>query len=173
MKRTIVILSLMCFMAIPSVVFAGDCNPDTSPTSVSVVLGGQTVKFCSLKEAYTAAFVNRPGAKSDDLNNRAVEMMMKDFRSGDYFNFYDGFYIIDSTIKVKNANAPYILGFSDRIRAWEYWENNAKKIGGRVVNFETATREYAKAAAGPSKKNLSKQAAAAKQVEFLLKKKGE
>lgn len=170
MKRTIVILTLICFVAFPSVVFAADCNPETSPTSVSVVLGGQTVKFCSLKEAY-AAFVNRPGAKSDDLNNRAVEMMMKDFRSGDYFNFYDGFYIIDSTIKVKNANPPYILGFSDRIRAWEYWENNAKKIGGRVVNFETATREYAKAAAGPSKKNIAKQAAASKQVEFLLKKK--
>lgn len=170
MKRTIVILTLICFVAFPSVVFAADCNPETSPTSVSVVLGGQTVKFCSLKEAY-AAFVNRPGAKSDDLNNRAVEMMMKDFRSGDYFNFYDGFYIIDSTIKVKNANPPYILGFSDRIRAWEYWENNAKKIGGRVVNFETATREYAKAAAGPSKKNIAKQEAASKQVELMLKKK--
>lgn len=158
-------------MAIPSVVFAGDCNPETSPTSVSAVLGGQTVKFCSLKEAYIAAFVNRAGAKSDDLNNRAVEMMMKDFRSGDYFNFYDGFYIIESTIKVKNANPPYILGFSDRIRAWEYWENNVKKIGGRVVNFETATREYAKVESGPSKKNIAKQEAASKQIEFLLKKK--
>jgi len=171
MKRTIIILSLFCFVAIPSVVLAGDCNPETSPTSVSVVLDGQTVKFCSLKEAYDAAFVNRPGAKSDDLNNRAVEVMMKDFRSGDYFNFYDGFYIIDSTIKIKNANPPYIPGFSDRIRAWEYWENNVKKIGGRVVNFETATREYAKADSGPSKKNIAKQNAAAKQVEFLLKKK--
>ncbi len=170
MRKVTLLLALICFVAVPSMAIA-ECNPANSPTKVVVTLGGKDVAFCSLKEAYDAAFVSRPGAKADDLNNQVVPIMMNDFSSGKMFSFYDGFYVIEHTMQVKNANEPYILGFSSRDGAWEWWEKNMDKIGGRVVNFETATREYRKAETGPSKGSLSKQDAAAKQVDFLLKKK--
>lgn len=171
MKRAILIVSLICFMAVPALAIAAECNPEKSPTKVVVTLGGKNVGFCSLKEAYEAAFINRPGAKADDLNNRVVPIKMKDFKSGEMFSFYEGFYVIEHTMDVKNANKPYILGFTSREAAWKFWEEHVGKIGGRVVNFETATREYRKMATGPSKGSLKKQEAAAKQVDYLLKKK--
>lgn len=170
MRKVILIVALICFVAVPSMAVA-ECNPANSPTKVVVTLGGEDVAFCSLKEAYEAAFVKRPGAKSDDLNNQVVPIKMKDFASGKMFSFYDGFYVIEHTMQVKNANEPYILGFSSRDAAWKWWEKNMDKIGGRVVNFETATREYRKAETGPSKASINKEAAAAGHIEYLLKKK--
>jgi hypothetical protein len=170
MRKAMLLVALICFVAVPSMAVA-ECNPANSPTKVVVTLGGKDIAFCSLKEAYDAAFVNRPGAKSDDLNNRVVPIMMKDFAGGNMFSFYDGFYVIEHTMQVKNANKPYILGFPSRDGAWKWWEKNMDKIGGRVVNFETATREYRKSATGPSKKSLKKEAAAAGHVDYLLKKK--
>lgn len=170
MKKAIIIVGLISFMAVPLIATAA-CNPENSPTKVIVTLGGVDETFCSVKEAYAAAFLKRAGAKADDLNNQVVPIKVRDFDSGKMFNFYDGFYVIEHTMEVKNANKPYILGFSSREEAWKWWEKNMDKIGGRVVNYETATREYHKSATGPSKKSLSKQEAAAKQVDFLLEKK--
>lgn len=165
MKKVLIITGLICFLAVPSVAVFGACNPEKSPTKVVATMEGKDVAFCSLKEAYVTAFVERKGAKADDLNNRAIAVVMKDFQSGKMFNFYEGFYIINHTMG-KNT-----LGFSNRERAWSFWEDNVKKIGGRVVNFESATREHRKSDTGPSAKNKKKQAAAAAMVEFLLKKK--
>lgn len=170
MKKTLLVIGLICFMAVPLLVLAADCDPEKSPTKVVVTLGGKDVPFCSVKEAYEAAFVKREGAKPDDLNNQIIPIKMKDFKSGKMFSFYDGFFIIEQSMEVKGANPPYVLGFASREEAWKYWEANQAKIGGRVVNFETATREYAKASV--EKKEPTKgESAAAGHVDKLLKKK--
>jgi len=170
MKKILLMVGLICFMIVPSLVLAADCDPEKSPTKVVVTLDGKDSAFCSVKEAYDAAFVKREGAKPDDLNNQIIPIKMKDFQTGKMFNFYDGFFIIETSMEVKDANPPYVLGFSTREGAWKYWEANQAKIAGRVVNFETATREYAKAS--QEKKEPTKgEAAAAGHLDKLLKKK--
>ena len=172
MKKALLILGLICFMAVPSLVVAAECaDPAKSPIGGIVTVNGKDIKVCNIREAYLEAFVKREGAKADDLNNRVVPIQAKDYTSKKMFNAYDGFYIIEHTMNVANAGkAPYIIGFSSRERAWKYWEDNVKKIGGRVVNFETATREFYKDTTGPSAKSKKKMDAAAGHVDKLLKK---
>lgn len=176
MKKTLLIVGLICFLACPSLAIAGQkcpiCGMDAekSPIMAIVTIGGKDIPCCSISHAYSAAFIKREGAKPDDLNNRKIPVKVKDYKSGKMFNFYDGFYVIEHTLNVEGAGKPpYVLGFSTRERAWKFWEDNAQKIAGRVVNFESATREYRKNITGPSAKSKKKEAAAVKHVDHLLK----
>jgi len=166
MRKVLIVAILVCFMLIPSMIVAQECDPEKSPTKVVVTIDGKDQAFCNLEDAYIAAFVKREGAKPDDLNNQVLPIQMKDFETGKMFNFYDGYYIIESSIDIKDGKKPYVPGFSTLEAAWKYWEKNQAKIGGRVVNFETATREYAKHFAPPTEK--PSEARAAKHIEKLL-----
>ena len=174
MRKVLIVAALVCFMAIPSMVMAQECDPEKSPTKVVVTIGGKDQAFCNLEDAYIAAFVKREGAKNEDLNDQVVPIQVKEFETGKMFNFYDGYYIIESSIEVKGSKVPYVPGFSTLESAWKYWEKNQAKIGGRVVNFETATREYAThhigltAYPGLPAASKKKEDAAAKHIEKLL-----
>lgn len=175
MKKVLWVVGLVCFIAVPSLAVAGECpDPEKSPLMVVVTIEGKDVVYCNIREAYIKTFLERKGAKSDDLNwqweDVTIPVKAKDFKSGKLFNFYAGYYIVEHTLEVKNAGKPpYILGFPSLEEAWKYWEKNVEKIGGRVVNFETATREFLKFTTGPSEKSKKKDAAAAKHVDMLLK----
>ena len=171
MKKIATGVFLLFVLGIPSMVTAQKCDPEKSPTKYLVTLDGKEVPFCNLREAYVAAFVEREGASPYDLNDQVVPIKARDFETGEMFNFYDGFYIIESSIEIKDSPPPYIPGFATRERAWAFWEKHQAKIGGRVVNFETATREYAKFMAPPKKELTPKEAAAKKHIE-LYKQKG-
>ena len=167
MRKLLVVAILVCLIGIPSMVIAQECDPEKSPTKAVATIGGKDQAFCNLKDTYDAAFVKREGAKADDLNNQAVPIQFKDLETGKMFNFYDGFFIIESSIDIKGSKPPYIPGFSTLEGAWKYWEKNQAKIGGRVVNFETATREFSKSLAEKKEPTKSEQAAE-KHLEKLL-----
>lgn len=175
MKKTLLVFGLISFLAFPSVAIAGECaDPKKSPLMAIVTIDGKDIACCNIQEAYKTAFKDRKGAKSDDLNWQweevTVPVNVKGFDSGKMFSFYDGYYIIEHSLAVKNAGKPpYILAFPNLDTAWKYWDENTAKIGGRVVNFETATREFAKFTTGPSEKSKKKDAAAVKMVDVLLK----
>ena len=176
MKKMLLILGLFGFLAFPSLAIAGQecpiCGMDAekSPIMAVVTIGGKDIPCCSISHAYIVAFVKREGAKPDDLNNQVIPVKVKDYKSAKMFNFYDGYYLIEHTLDVKGAGKPpYVIGFSTREGAWKFWEENVQKIGGRIVNFETATREYRKYATGPSAKSKKKEAAAVRHVDHLLK----
>ena len=170
MKKISIVAFLVFFLGIPAMVAAQKCDVEKSPTMHLVTLDGKEVPFCNLEEAYVAAFVKREGATPFDLNDQVVPIKARDFETKEMFNFYDGFYIIESTIEIKDSAPPYIPGFATREKAWAYWEKHQAQIGGRVVNFETATREYAKAQTPPKKELTPREAAAQKHIELYQKK---
>jgi len=167
MRKVLIVAILVCFMLIPSMIVAQECDPEKSPTKAVVTINGKDQAFCNLKDAYDAAFVKREGAKPDDLNNQVVPIQFRDLETGKMFNFYEGFFIIESGIDLKDSKPPYIPGFSTLEAAWKYWEKNQAKIGGRVVSFETATREFSKSLAEKKEPTKSEQAAE-KHLEKLL-----
>lgn len=175
MKKVLLVVGLICFMAVPSLAVAGECaDPEKSPLMAVVSIEGKDIVCCNIQEAYDVAFVKRTGAKSDDLNwqweDVTIPVKVKSFKTGEMFSFYEGYYIIEHTLEVKNAGKPpYILGFANLEKAWKYWEENVEKIGGRVVNFETASRDFLRFTTGPSEKSKKKDAAAVKHVDMLLK----
>ena len=175
MRKTLIVTFLVLAFAMFSSMAGAEekcpvCGVDAekSPTKAIVTMDGKDIPVCGVKDAYLLAFVKREGAKPDDLNDQKIPIKVRDFKTGKMFNFYEGFYLIESDLEVKGAPKPPILGFSTLEEANAFWKAN-EKYGGRVANFETATREFYKSETGPSEASKKASDKAAQQVEHLLK----
>ncbi len=155
-KALVAIAGVFVALGLPARAISGEpCpvsgnDPDKSETKCIVTLEGKDVAVDSVKSAYILAYVRRAGAKADDLNEQLVPIQCMDFITKKMFNFHEGFYLIESdAIEPRGSSKPYIIPFSTIESANKFWEEKAKAKG-RVVNFETATREYLKSE-GPIK----------------------